>query len=237
MTRTNLGRTLVGAALTVVLSTFTLAPAHAASLPVVAWEGTITAGTTYAYDAVPAEADQVCSATEDMLPVACTVTGYDASVGAHELVATAVSATDSGLVTQITIPYTVSKYGFGKGFLAPVKAGKTYKAGRTLPLKFKVWESGVKETAPTAVTSIMTQEVDCTTGEATAALPVAVTGNGKGTKLKYSHGAFHQNWKTAKLPKLKTTKVKGKKVPVPTCYLVTVLMDDNSTLSAQFRLR
>ncbi|MCB0913687.1 MAG: PxKF domain-containing protein [Propionibacteriaceae bacterium] len=238
MTRTKLGRTLVGAALTVVLSAFTLAPAHAATLPVITWEGTITNGATYTYGEVPAEAEQVCSAAEELVPVTCTVSGYDVALGMHELVATAYSA-DLSLVNTETITYTVvSKYSYGKGFLPPAKAGKTYKAGRTIPLKFKLWEGGDKVKSSAAVTSIMAQQYVCG-DEAMSPVgdPVAVTSNGKGTKLKFRHGAFHQNWKTSKLPKPEKIKVKGKKVPVPVCYLVTVTMDDTSTLSAPFQLR
>lgn len=239
MTHKKLGRTLLGAALTVVLSTFTLAPAHAEALPVITWEGTITDGATYTYGEVPAEAEQVCTATEDAVAVDCTVTGYDAGLGTHELLATAVSATNADLVAQQTITYTVvSRYSYGKGFLPPAKSGRTYKAGRTIPLKFKLWEGGDKVKSPTAVTGITAQQYVCGDPAMTPlGDPVAVTGNGKGTQLKFRHGAFHQNWKTSRLPKPAKVKVKGKKVPMPVCYMVTVTMDDTSTLSAQFMLR
>ncbi len=239
MTHKKLGRTLLGTALTVMLSTFTLAPAHAEALPVITWEGTITDGAVYTYGEVPAEAEQVCSATEEDVAVDCTVTGYDAELGAHELVATAVSATNPELVTQLTITYTVaSRYRYGQGFLPPAKSGKTYKAGRTIPLKFKLWEGDDKVKSPAAVTSIMAQQYVCDDPEMTpVGDPVPVTKNGKGTQLRFNDGAFHQNWKTSKLPKPAKVKVKGKKVSVPVCYLVTATMDDTSTLSAQFRLR
>lgn len=235
MTRTKLGRTLVGAALTVVLSTFTLAPAHAEAYPDISWDATITDGATYTYGEVPAEADQGCIATEEGVAVECLVTGYSAELGTHELVATAVSATNELLVSRLTMTYTVaSRYSYGNGFLPPAKDGKTYKAGRAIPLKFKLWAGEDKAKDAAVVTGIMAQQVDCTT-TAPLADAVAVTGNGKGTQLKFHDGAFHQKWKTGKLPK--PEKAKGKKTRTMACYLVTVSLDDGSSFNAQFQLR
>ena len=93
MNGSKIGRTLVGAALAVVLSTFTLAPARAASVPVITWDSAIAEGDSYVYGEVPAE--PTCTALEDVTAVTCTVTGYDTAVGDHLLVATAVSVEDS----------------------------------------------------------------------------------------------------------------------------------------------
>ena len=49
MTRLKSVRTLVGAALAVLLSTFSLAPASAASAPVITWQGLIADGASFVY--------------------------------------------------------------------------------------------------------------------------------------------------------------------------------------------
>ncbi len=234
MTHSTLGRTLIGAALTVMLSATALAPASAATLPVITWDSVITEGATYVYGEVPAE--PTCTAVEDATPVACTVTGYDTSVGDHQLVATAVAFDDETVIATETINYSVTGWTL-KGFYKPVRmtAMNKVKAGSTVPLKFKVYEGADKAKSVAVVASFTAQQYDCTTlvpiGD-----PTSVTRTGKGFQLKYRHGAFHQNWKTPKLPK--AAKVKGKKVPAtPACYLVTMTTQDGSALSATFRLR
>ena len=236
MTRKTLGRTLVGAALTVVLSTLTLGPASAA--PVIAWDG-ITPDGSYAYGAVPTP---TCSASDDVdatIALTCVVTGAEANpaVGSHTLTAT-VSDINGSVVASETISYTVTSWYSVKGFYSPVKMTKvnTRKAGSTVPLKFKVYKDGAKVTSNTVVASIMAQQYVCGDAAMTPiGLPVSVTTAKKGFTLKYRYGAFHQNWKTPKLAK--PAKVKGKKVVTTACYLVTATMDDTSTLSAQFLLK
>lgn len=236
MTPKKLGRTVIGAALTLMLSTFAITSASAA--PVVTWVG-ITPDASYAYGAVPVPS---CTAADDVDPalvLTCVVSGAEASpaVGTHTLTATVTDASDVVVATQ-TISYTVTSWYTVKGFYPPVKMNKVNirKAGSTVPLKFKVYQDGTKVKSASVVSSIMAQQYVC--GDATMApvgAPLSVTSTKKGFGLKYRDGAFHQNWKTPKLAK--PAKAKGKKTVVPACYLVTVTMNDTSTLSARFQLR
>jgi hypothetical protein len=232
MIRATLGRTLLGAALALALSTVGLAPASAASAPVITWQGAIVDGASYLYGQVPAE--PTCTATEDLAPVPCTVTGYETGVGVHVLTATAI-ASDAVTTTVETRTYTVTGWTL-TGFYKPVKMNTVnrVKAGSTVPLKFKVFKGSAKATSASVVASFTAQRFDCATLVPVGApAPVATT---KGFRLKYRDGAFHQNWKTPKLPK--PAKVKGKKIaPAPTCYAVTLLTQDGSSLTANFRLK
>lgn len=232
MIRPRLGRTLLGVALTLALSTLTLAPATAASAPVITWQSTITDGASYVFGEVPAA--PTCTATEDLVPVPCTVTGYDTAVGPHTLTATAI-ASDGVTMTVETLAYTVTSWTL-RGFYKPVKMTTVnrVKAGSMVPLKFRVYQGATKRTSTSVVSTFTAQKVECTTlAPLAAAVPVAR--DKSGFRLRYRDGAYHQNWKTPKLPK--PVKVKGKKVVVPTCYQVVLTTDDGSTLSASFRLK
>ena len=233
MTRLTSVRTLVGAALAVLLSTFSLAPASAASAPVITWQGLIADGASFVYGQVPAAPS--CTAVEDLSPVDCTVTGYDTSVGVHVLTATAV-ASDDVTETVETRTYTVTAWTL-KGFLKPVRTGvvNTVKGGSTVPFKFKVFVDGAKAKSVDVVAAFTAQQYDCTT-LAPIGTPVDVARDHKGFRLKFRDGAFHQNWKTPKLVKVKG--VKGKK-PVATgaCYSVTLTAQDASVLTASFLLK
>lgn len=182
MTHSKLGRTLLGAALTVLLSTVALAPASADPAPVVT---------------------------------------------------------------------TLSIQGFAKpvkntpvGTAADKVVWNKVKAGSTVPLKFKVYQTvdGVKTAVKDAsvVTAFAALQVAC--GTETLASPKTIDlmkVTKKGFALKYSKGAFHQNWKTAKLPK--AAKVKGKSVPVTECYQVTLTVANTVaapvSVMAYFKLR
>ncbi|MDQ7993228.1 MAG: PxKF domain-containing protein [Propionicimonas sp.] len=232
MIRSKLGRTLLGAVLTVAFTTVALAPASAASTPVITWQGSIADGASYVFGQVPA--GPTCTATEDLVPVSCVVTGYSTAVGSHTLTATAIA---SDLVTTAVEyrSYTVTAWKL-KGFYKPVRMNtiNKVKAGSTVPLKFKIYQGTTKKKSTNAVASLTAQRYDCTTlAPIGAAVPIASTH--KGYRLKYRNGAYHQNWKTPKLPK--SAKAKGKPTSVGACYTVTLTAKDASTLTANFRLK
>lgn len=238
MTTTKLARTLIGAGLTLVLSSVGLVPASAASAPVITWDSAITDGASYVFGDSVLAGVPTCTATEDLAAVACVVSGYDASVGTHVLTATAVSS--DAITTTVEIrTYTVTAWTL-KGFDKPVKANvvNKVKAGSTVPLKFRVYLGATKAKSATVVSSITAQQYVCST-QALIGDPVSITKDKKGLRLRYYDGRFHQNWKTPKLAKTAAAaKVKGKKPAVaPTCYVIVVTTQDNSTLSASFQLK
>ncbi|PFG16060.1 hypothetical protein ATK74_0589 [Propionicimonas paludicola] len=236
MSKARLARTLIGVGLTLVLSSIGLVPASAASAPVITWDSQIVNGASYLFGEVPSA--PTCTATEDGVPVTCTVEGYSAAVGTQVLTATGV-ASDGVTTTVDTRTYTVTAWRL-KGFDRPVKNNvvNKVKAGSTVPLKFRVYQGATKAKSVSVVSSITAQRFDC----ASLALvgdPVSVTADRKGQRLRYYDGRFHQNWKTPKLSApLSVTKAKGKK-PVRTaaCYRIVLTTQDASTLSATFQLR
>lgn len=236
MSTSRLTRTLIGAGLTLILSSVGLVPANAASAPVITWDPQIVDGASYLFGEVPAAPG--CTATEDGVPVTCTVDGYSTAVGTQVLTATGVG-TDGVTTTVETRTYTVTAWTL-KGFDKPVKANvvNKVKAGSTVPLKFRVYQGADKAKSVSVVSSITAQQYDCTT-LAPIGAATSVTKDHKGLRLRYYDGRFHQNWKTPKLPKKPVvTKVKGKKpVLAGVCYQVVLTTQDQSTLTAKFQLK
>lgn len=236
MSKARWTRTLLGAGLTLILSSVGLVPANAASAPVITWDPQIVDGASYVYGEVPSAPG--CTATEDAVPVVCTVTGYSTAVGVQVLTATGFGS-DGITNTVETRTYTVTAWTL-KGFDKPVKANvvNKVKAGSTVPLKFRVYQGTAKAKSVSVVSSITAQQYECST-MALIGSPVSVTQDHKGLRLRYYDGRFHQNWKTPKLPKpVSTVKVKGKKpVVAATCYQVVLTTADASTLTATFQLK
>lgn len=181
-----------------------------------------TNGGWYFPNSVPAA--PTCTATDETSGLAgCTVNGYSNALGTHTLSAT---ATDSaGNVTTVNgATYTVRKLQLN-GFFAPVDLSGTYntvKNGSTVPLKFTVFDQGVKQTGTDVVKGFTVTPVNCTTGAEDAIEELATTG---GTSLRYdaTAGQFIQNWKTPTMA--------GK------CYTVTMTTVDDSTIAAKFKLK
>lgn len=244
MTLSKLGRAAIGVALTLALSSVALAPASAATAPVITWSSQITEGASYVYGQVPAA--PTCTAVDEAAAaVDCTVSGYSTSVGAHTLTALASS---EGLSASKTISYTVTALTL-KGFYRPVKntAWNKVKAGSTVPFKFKVFQGATKLKSTSVVASFTKQLISCT-DKTSSGDPSSIVRSKKGYQLKYRSGMFRQNWKTPKAAKVtktvtKTTR-KGKKVivkkvktKVQACYVVTMTTVDGSSLDALFKLR
>lgn len=249
-------RVLVGAALTVLLGSFAVVPSVAdpvdPAAPVVTWVTSATTFTdagSYAYGTVPAA--PTCTALVADRRVTCTVDGYLATVGAHILTpmvgdgAAAVAATP-------TISYTVTATWTLKGFFKPVKENgvwNTRKGGSTVPLKFKIYNGeGDKSKSVSDISSFIAMPIPCvgqTAAVGTATIDFKAAAK-KGFTLRYRDGAFHKNWKTAKVKATTATvpakangkgKAKTKKVIVPSCYQVTMTALDGQSLTALFKLK
>lgn len=246
MTRTTT-RALVGAALTVLLGSFAVAPAVAE--PVVPVVPTVTfsiaEGATFAYGQVPAAVTCETTAVDELGAVLpCTVEGLLPTVGTHTL--TAVVAD----VDVATLNYTVTATWTLKGFYGSVKedgAWNSRKGGSTIPLKFKIYDGeGDKSKTVTDISSFVAMPIPCvgqTAAVGTATLDFKAAAK-KGFSLKYRAGAFHKNWKTDKLKATKVivpakgkAKAKSVKVIVPSCYQVTMTAVDGQSLTALFKLR
>ena len=110
------------------------------------------------------------------------------------------------------------------GFYAPIDKGihNTVKGGNTVPLKFEVFAGPTELTDVAVVGSFVAQKVNCD-----GTLPtdsVEMTSN-QGTSLRYdtTGGQFIQNWKTP--------------TAAGSCYKVTMTTDDNSSISALFKIK
>jgi large repetitive protein len=244
MIRSKLSRSAVsaaiGTAVAVAMSTAAFTPVFADTpAPAVTWMGQIAEGASFVYGTVPAA--PTCAADPVDPAVTCVVLGYSDQVGTWTLtpqLQDAVTAAPLEVQPTQTITYTVTAWEL-KGFYAPVKHDKlTRKAGSTVPFTFKVWYDAArthKAKTATVVASFLAQPVSCTDPTVATGAAVPVASAHKGFTLKYRDGAFHQNWKSPKLPK--AAKVKGKKVPVTACYQVTMTTQDGSSISALVTLK
>jgi hypothetical protein len=188
--------------------------------PAIVWQGGPADGATYVFGSVPPAGS--CMATDLVVgPVPCVVTGYGTTVGAHTLTA---AATDSANASAATRTYTVAKWTFS-GFYQPVDMNgvlNVVKGGSTVPLKFEVFAGTTELTGTSAIKTFTQRQVTC--GTTTGSDDIEITSTG-GTTLRYDStgGQFIQNWQTPKQPGV--------------CYIVTVTMQDGSTLSASFKLK
>ncbi len=251
MTRSSLSRTAVGAALCVVLTTFAFAvPASAdttepPAAPRVVWTSDIADGASFAFGAVPAAPTCVAESDDPSVDLECTVTGYSTKAGEHTLTATAVASVavvdpiigqDIPHSTTVeTRTYTVTNTWTATGFSKPVKmtAQNRIKGGSKVPFTFKVYKDGVRQTGKAVVTSFVAQRVACT--DPTAVISESsILSTKRGYTLKYSSGAFHQNWKA---PKRERAVVDGATVKLDTCYLATVTTEGGASLTASFWIK
>jgi hypothetical protein len=112
-----------------------------------------------------------------------------------------------------------------EGFFQPVRMDNvlnTVKGGSTVPLKFEVFAGSKELTDVSVVESFVVTLINCESSLVEDKVDFITTG---GTSLRYSStdGQFIQNWQTPKMP--------GK------CFIVTLITDDGSSLSAFFKLK
>jgi Tol biopolymer transport system component len=156
---------------------------------------------------------------------ACTVTGYQTTVGAHTLTATATD--NAGNVATTTLAYTVRPW-TTRGFHQPVDmrdpAGKlivnSVKAGATVPLKFEAFKGAGELRDISAVKGLTYRKADVPPGTPADEIEVVASGD-TGLRFDAPGDQFIFNWKT----------------PAAGTYLVTVTLWDGTTIEALFRTR
>jgi hypothetical protein len=105
----------------------------------------------------------------------------------------------------------------------PTTVWNTVKGGSTVPLKFELFTGSNELTATANVKPLQYTKVNCSTTNTTEdAIETLATG---GTSLRYdtTGGQFIYNWKTP--------------TGAGSCYKVTMTTQDNSTLSAYFKMK
>jgi hypothetical protein len=183
-------------------------------------DGSITDGGSYYFGFVPTGPTTCTADDATSLLADCSVTGGGTSVGGHSYTATATD--NAGNDATATLSYTVLAWTLN-GFYAPVDRPDTLnitKGGSTVPLKFEVF-AGTTELTDTSIVSAFTQKIACAAGTGDA-IEEYSTG---ATSLRYdtTAGQFVFNWKTLKAP--------------GSCYRVTMVTEDGSSIYANFNLK
>ena len=176
----------------------------------------------YFFGASPGTAS--CTATDGLSGLEkCEVTGFGlTAAGKYSAIATATDL--AGNVTIEKVAYEVKPWK-ATGFYSPVDMSgvvNTVKGGSTVPLKFEAF--GASEFTNTAVVkSFGVKSVACGAFSG-AADDVELITAGK-TELRYDAvaGQFIQNWQTPK--------------SAGSCYVVTMTLQDDTSLSANFKLK
>jgi hypothetical protein len=169
-----------------------------------------------------------CAAEDTLSGATCDVTlgkaGDDLNaVGTHTFIATATNG--AGLTSTSSFTYTVRAW-TTKGFYAPVDMGaslNTVKGGSTVPLKFELFAGTTELNDLSAVSSLKTQKISCSTVSGVEdAIEATSTG---GTSLRYdtTGGQFIQNWKTP--------------TGAGSCYAATMTSRDGSSITAFFKIK
>jgi hypothetical protein len=186
--------------------------------------GSINNGASYYFGFVPPA--PTCTATDGGSGVqSCVVSGYGPNVGSHTLTATAMDSVSNTSTT--TVSYTVLAWTL-HGFYQPIDMSMSpivwniVKGGSTVPLKFEVFAGPTELTDTAVVKSLTSTTVACSSGVEDSIEDLSATG---GTSLRYdtTGGQFIYNWQTPKKPGV--------------CYKATMTTQDDSSLSAYFKLK
>ncbi len=189
--------------------------------PLVALTGGPAPGGSYYFGQVPAAPS--CSGSDTLSGLEmCSISGYATTVGTHTVLATAHDR--AGHVNVQAATYKILPWSFA-GFHAPIEMGdvvNTVKGGSTVPLAFEAF-AGPNELVDVEAIMQPLKATQTLCGSAeTNDVELVASGN---TSLRYdaATGEFIYNWKTPKMAGY--------------CYLVTVMLKDGTSRSAQFRLK
>jgi hypothetical protein len=178
---------------------------------------------TYYFGFVPTA--PTCSASDGLsgLDGSCSVSGYSTAVGSHTVTA---SATDkAGNSARASAAYSVLAWSL-TGFYAPVDMNGVYNvvgSGRRVPLKFELFAGTTELSDTSAVKSLTSALVPCSTGTKDAIKETASATGGMALRYDTTAGQFIQNWQTPR--------------QAGACYRVTMMTQDGSSLVAFFRLK
>jgi hypothetical protein len=160
--------------------------------PTLDWSGGPTVGAGYPFGHVPDA--PTCAALDTLSgPDGCSVDGYHRGVGTWELVATALDRAGNRTRerrTYLVLPYTIE--GFGAPLASAGDALVVAKAGRTLPLRFRVLDPmGDAVTDLEVVSGLTATPIECATREPSGPpAPLAASG-----ALRVEDGRFQVDWK------------------------------------------
>jgi hypothetical protein len=184
--------------------------------------GGLVNGASYVFGSVPA-GPSGCTATDVISGLAsCQVTGYSALVGAHAV--TGVATDNAGNESSITLAYTVLPWTL-RGFANPVSmtAPNVVKGGSTVNLKFEIFAGATELTGLDAIAMVLQAPAACGTDVPFG--PSSLASTTKGSSLRYdtNSGQYVVKWDAPS--------------SAGSCWLVSVVAADGSSLQATFQVK
>lgn len=183
--------------------------------------GGLTDGAAYVFGSVPF-GPTGCTAADSVSGFAsCTVSGYSTTVGSHVVTAQAVDHAGNTGSTQLgytVLPWTLV------GFANPISmtAPNVVKGGSSVNLKFEIFAGTTELTSLDAVAMVLQTPISCGTSAPLARPTLAPS---KGSSLRYdtNSGQYLVKWDVP--------------ASAGSCWLVSVVAADGSSLQATFQVR
>jgi hypothetical protein len=184
--------------------------------------GGLAAGASYVFGSVPS-GPSGCTSSDGLSGLAsCQVSGYSNLVGSHVVTGQAIDS--AGNRASIGLSYTVLPWTL-RGFANPISmtALNVVKAGSSVNLKFEIFAGATKLTGLDAVSMLLQTPAACGTS-APLGRP-ALAPSAKGSTLRYdtSSGQYVVKWDVPSSP--------------GSCFVVSVVAADGSSLAATFQVR
>jgi hypothetical protein len=184
--------------------------------------GALTAGSSYVFGSVPS-GPTGCTASDGLSGLAsCQVGGYSNLVGSH--VVTGQATDNAGNGSSLGLAYTVLPWTL-RGFANPISmtAPNVVKAGSSVNLKFEIFAGATELTNLDAVAMLLQAPAAC--GTSVPLRQPSLAPSAKGSSLRYdaNSGQYVVKWDVPSSP--------------GSCFVVSVVAADGSSLAATFQVR
>jgi hypothetical protein len=177
-------------------------------------------GESYYFGTVPA-GPTGCTATDSVSGLeGCEVDGYSMLVGAQSIAGTV--RDDAGNAATTILEYTVLPWTL-RGFANPISTTgvNALKSGTSTNLKLEVFAGETELTSLESIVGVLQTQVSC--GAALFVGETTIVSSSKNNPLSYQGGQLVAKWDAPSQP--------------GTCWIVSVVTADGSSLSATFKLK
>jgi hypothetical protein len=184
--------------------------------------GGLVDGASYVFGSVPS-GPTGCSATDALSGLgSCSVSGYSTLVGSHVVTGSALDV--AGNSSSITLAYTVLPWRL-VGFANPISmsAPNVVKGGSSLNLKFEIFAGSTELTSLDAVAMVLQTPMSCAASRPLGPPSLALSTKGSSIRYDSNSGQYLVKWDVPST--------------AGSCWLVSVVAADGSSLQATFQVK